>query len=555
MAIKQIPFSIATNIENFLSGIAIQEAKNSSDREKAVKKIEAFITGIESDIREVYDKYIPNVLVANPTTITNIIVNRMTVNPEQFLDSVGTNNLLEKFNDTNGVYYRRLYTRIDRALNLYHRKLLSQQNGVTNPIRQLNDLSVKLFNRTRKIDNAISARVLGIEFASNIKTVFGNKAILAAIEPGLGDGYVFFSSSFNAIGAAIRENVYSWLETFLRSIIGPLEFSSSYKSGAILNIGHAALINDVGAYVNSPAFAKAIYSIASGRSKIYSRQQVSQGATFFKKESKIIENSITVSRDFTGPENGYAALLSLGITFTNFEDSVVNQSRGRTTEKTTLNKIVGIKKVPLTRTERKRIIDTLVKRVTKNNPHLAQGSKSLLEFINYIIISNLAGKRIVPEKSSKKTSVKFKRVDYSINPKYKSTNFVSPNKSTKTIDLVKKSATNVETQDQSIVLLQNLLNNSLVEQIKQNMGNGNRRDILNLRTGRFAESVKITNISRSRQGMITAFYTYMRNPYATFSVGGKQQYPRSRDPKLLISKSIRDIAKQQMIDKIRAIQS
>jgi hypothetical protein len=53
--------------------------------------------------------------------------------------------------------------------------------------------------------------------------------------------------------------------------------------------------------------------------------------------------------------------------------------------------------------------------------------------------------------------------------------------------------------------------------------------------------------------MITAFYSYMKNPYATFSGGGQQQYPRSRDPKLLISKSIREIAATQVGNRLRAV--
>jgi len=108
--------------------------------------------------------------------------------------------------------------------------------------------------------------------------------------------------------------------------------------------------------------------------------------------------------------------------------------------------------------------------------------------------------------------------------------------------------------DTTPVSLLNLLQANLVEQVKRNMGSGNRRDILNLQSGRFAESVMVTKVSRGRQGMITAFYSYMRNPYATFSTGGKQEYPRTRDPKLLIAKSIRELAKQQMITKIRAVE-
>jgi hypothetical protein len=116
--------------------------------------------------------------------------------------------------------------------------------------------------------------------------------------------------------------------------------------------------------------------------------------------------------------------------------------------------------------------------------------------------------------------------------------------------VVNKPETTVEA---SLVSLQNILNGSLVEQIKKNMGRGERRDILNLRSGRFAESVKVERLSESREGMITAFYTYMKNPYATFSAGGRQDLPRSRDPKLLISKSIRELLQQQVANRLRAV--
>jgi len=130
---------------------------------------------------------------------------------------------------------------------------------------------------------------------------------------------------------------------------------------------------------------------------------------------------------------------------------------------------------------------------------------------------------------------------------------VSTSSSGKTTKVPVKQLPRIITVSDDILSLQNLLNASLVQQVKQNMGTGNRRDILNLRSGRFAESVRATKISQARSGAISVFYTYMKNPYATFSVGGKQQYPTSRDPKLLISKSIRQLAQQQMITKLRTI--
>jgi hypothetical protein len=105
----------------------------------------------------------------------------------------------------------------------------------------------------------------------------------------------------------------------------------------------------------------------------------------------------------------------------------------------------------------------------------------------------------------------------------------------------------------SITNLRDLINSQLQDVISANMGNGTNRNVLNYRTGRFASSARVESLSISRQGMITAFYSYMKNPYATFSAGGKQSLPKSRDPKLLISKSIREIAKDMAIDKMRAV--
>jgi hypothetical protein len=106
----------------------------------------------------------------------------------------------------------------------------------------------------------------------------------------------------------------------------------------------------------------------------------------------------------------------------------------------------------------------------------------------------------------------------------------------------------------SLISLQNLMNQQLQDVVAANMGDGNRSDILNYRSGRFASSVNVERLTMSKQGMITAFYNYMKYPYATFSAGGRQQNPKSRDPKLLISKSIREIAQEVVTNQLRAVE-
>jgi len=121
---------------------------------------------------------------------------------------------------------------------------------------------------------------------------------------------------------------------------------------------------------------------------------------------------------------------------------------------------------------------------------------------------------------------------------------------TKTTPFVPNSMSRIRTS--SINLLA-ILQAGINKQVAKNMGQGNEHRVLNYRTGRFAESVQVQRLSESRQGMITAFYSYMRNPYGTFSEGGRQQLPKSRDPKLLISKSVRELAAPIVGARMRAV--
>lgn len=107
--------------------------------------------------------------------------------------------------------------------------------------------------------------------------------------------------------------------------------------------------------------------------------------------------------------------------------------------------------------------------------------------------------------------------------------------------------------DTNLLSLVNLINAQLQDVISANMGDGSSKNILNYRTGRFASTVRAERAVSSREGMITVFYSYMKNPYATFSAGGKQSVPASRDPKLLISRSIREIAQQKIGNRLRAV--
>ena len=91
---------------------------------------------------------------------------------------------------------------------------------------------------------------------------------------------------------------------------------------------------------------------------------------------------------------------------------------------------------------------------------------------------------------------------------------------------------------QNPMAIRNLLNELLPQVIAQNMV----APALRYRTGRFANSVQVDNITQGPRGGNTMIETSYRNdPYETFAPGGKK-YTSQRDPERLIKRSVREIA-------------
>ena len=163
--------------------------------------------------------------------------------------------------------------------------------------------------------------------------------------------------------------------------------------------------------------------------------------------------------------------------------------------------------------------------VTEKHPELLieniTGSPTIFDAVDLILDDTIKGKKTKGIKFSHKHRVK---------PKQKS-------KKPKIVRV--PTPRNRQGQFTSLISIQNLINSQIVQTVKENMGS----PALNNKTGRFAESVTVDRLTMSRQGRITAFYTYMKYPYQTFERGYKQGSAR-RDPRTLISKSIREIATQ-----------
>lgn len=87
-----------------------------------------------------------------------------------------------------------------------------------------------------------------------------------------------------------------------------------------------------------------------------------------------------------------------------------------------------------------------------------------------------------------------------------------------------------------------LINQKLPETVEKNMGPPALTNV----TGRFANSVRVTDVISTAQGFPSIGYTYRKSPYQTFETGNKQGDPE-RDPRKLINRSIREIAAEMAI--------
>jgi hypothetical protein len=92
--------------------------------------------------------------------------------------------------------------------------------------------------------------------------------------------------------------------------------------------------------------------------------------------------------------------------------------------------------------------------------------------------------------------------------------------------------------------LADFINKGLPKAIKGNMG----VPALVNRTGRFAESAEVKNITMGPRGATVAEYTYQKNPYQVFEPGNAMG-STYRDPRKIIGESVRQIAQSIMRDR------
>lgn len=571
-------FSIVSNMEFFLAGVAGQFRNlEQDDLRKVGTDLKTYntILSLQTRIREVYDSYIPNIHVLDINTVTKLVIDNIKSKLNFFIvfnktDSTGQdlsldtkNAALDKLYDElskeNSETYNKLKTSIRSAVSKHWQSL----KVAGNPIEELNTISAKLLSiQTNSNITNEEAINIGKNFAAKIEKVFGRKAVLGVYDTDLGssnDVYIYFGKSFEGMRSSINEPISQAVKEQFLQILSK-DIISNVNVGYVVNFGHAMAVskdgaNEIGRFINSPGFASSIYGVAKSGVQ---GPQLEQAAAYYRDKSGLITNKIEFTKNFQTKAN---ILMQLGVTFTLPEDWNINQSRGREEEGPTKLSLVGKSAKKFSRQDQidyiKYIIGILRQNVLTKSPENASSSKTLKEFIRASVLSILKGEEVKDEKSKivreKRTIVK-QRIVVLNNAAKKQ---LKLNKPAVSKPKASRSATrkivNVPTSTINLTYLMLQINSAITEQVKRNMGTGDRSDILNLRSGRFAESVKVERMSQSREGMITAFYSYMKNPYATFSTGGLQGSPKTRDPKLLIAKSIRELATQQVQNRLRSV--
>jgi hypothetical protein len=571
------PFSIAVEMEAFLVGMVADVASTSEkDFRSKISSVKA-LKELSNDIRVAYDSIMPNIHVLDIYRVTDALWHYLVKHPDKIFVGISTP---EGLSDADNKSLREVLStaltpsvkaslrdKLDLAISSFHRSLLQKED----PIVLLNTRATNIFKELNRVGvTPETAAAAGAEFSVVIRSVFGKSAILASNNPSLtkDKSYAFISSTFTGAKTRINDIL---TKTFIEFILGSRNIGLSgavlggggtgylkgksksiatVQVGNLVHFGHSTVKNELGSFLNSPASVKAIYASSKGGSTKYANNPI-KAAEVFKKQSGQLKYAFTVDKNLTSIDNT-GVLLALGVTITLPWLNTTNTRLGARENKA-LNAIADKDSTGI---DVGSLATNLYKYLGGARVLKGTSSQSVEQFIlntigSYIKTGKPPKKELVKKKSTKSKSItrmvqvspvsvnvqalsSYTLQGFMPNP-YANTSFGAPHLTT------------------NLVSLQALLDAQLVQRVKDNMGKGSRRDVLNLRSGRLAESVQVERLSESRAGMITAFYSYMKNPYATFSQGGRQQSPRSRDPKSLISKSIREIAATQVGNRLRAV--
>jgi hypothetical protein len=409
----------------------------------------------------------------------------------------------------------------------------------------------KLYNKTieklsKQNQSYAKYRNAAIKYGFDLRAAMAKEGIFIATDAQQyvalqGNQLLVIGPTFDGVVRKINETLLKPVEDLLESkySIVVTKNNTGFKIGNLVNAGHTSAVTSSGQIigVNMPS-AQELQFRLSGSPKSFEIDR-ELGKLYY-------ENNYSITFNQNYSEVG-GRLLDMQFAFVISQPAKFNTTYLNIEEQKRLRQVIEGEFIPALEDQiRSKLVGGIIE------PETISASPSLVDYIETLVYNSLTGKKTAKLQKSNKTSKKSQLEIPAVFNTNVSKKLVAKSKKAALTKKVTVKTKTVSPQA-NLLSLQTILDRRLVEQIKQNMGRGERRDILNLRSGRFAESVKVDRMVQSRDGLITAFYSYMKNPYATFSTGGRQELPRSRDPKLLISKSIRQVMQELVANKLRAV--
>lgn len=348
---------------------------------------------------------------------------------------------------------------------------------------------------------------------------------------------VFIGKSFDLV----QKNLNKAINTTIAEYLGIDKFSY----GKYMSAGHTAVQLGASEYgTNTPATQEALFKLEmASRGQSFNFDKFKFQDDFVKQVPLFLQHSVDMTKDFSFGK----ILLDINFTFVVPMPASANSASGSVERKAIENLTSSVLMPSLVDAMKSRL--AWLKEVAVN----LRSSDSISDFIDNtfdeIFRTGKSNRKLQQTKKSKGS----RRIGSAVVPNLGTPNIPKNITGNVLSGKVSSPATANKTSSIDLTSLLSYINARIRQTIKENMGDGNRKDILNYRSGRFASSVNVERLSISRQGMITAFYSYMRNPYATFSEGGLQSLPKTRDPKALISNSIREIAADKVSNRLRSV--
>lgn len=532
---------------DFLSGSAAVAANTKVQKSALYRDFDA--ANLESKkLRALIDSNMPTFYVVDLDLIYKEIYRNLSLslfkdNEEYVTNTVFSNkqklssDILKTLTNSFSTVPRKKFTPILAELNTLYTKTLDTLSKRSSYIGYRNAVTVLSAEVRRKL------KFTGMFIAEDDSLLVDNLPT---------NSYLFIGPTFNYVKNKVNSLINDSIRKLFKEVYSAEmraydnKNNTGFSVGNLVNAGHTAAYTNTNDLigVNMPS-AQEVQFLLAGTGK---EQGVEAAIADLYLNS---DYAIKFTQNF---KEGASTLLDLQFSFVISMPSEFNTNTLRIQEVRRIKEYISDTILP-------EIKDQVLKKfkegiLTEAIPELS-ASPNILEYISSSIVSKLGGKATP---SLQKTTTASKQGIKIKTPVLKNTKLVPKSTSTKSSSINVPKYIPIRTnqgQFYSLTSLQGLINQHLQSVISANMGDegypGGQRKILNYRTGRFAASAQVERMSQSREGAITAFYSYQKNPYQVFEVGHKMGSPITRDPKLLISKSIREIAATKVGNRLRAV--